>query len=114
MNGTYHPEVRMFWTNHEFFGEPAKFTFYVVNGTPDTRTPTATSQATTPAATEKPTARPVSGATEKPSATESGQPEPTAAVKKSGGLTCLSSVVLPMLIVGTVGVGLYQRRKRED
>ncbi|CAJ37986.1 hypothetical protein RRC244 [Methanocella arvoryzae MRE50] len=105
MNGTYHPEVRMFWTNHGYFGEPAKFTFYVVNGTPDTRTPTAAV-----------TAAPTSAATTAPDVTATPGPTdaPDATPVKTGGLPCLSSVVLPLLVVGTVGLGLYRRRNKEE
>jgi len=99
MNGTYHPEVRMFWTNHGYFGEPAKFTFFVVNGTPDTRTPTAVV-----------TAAPSSAATSAPGATEM----PAVTPKNTGGLPCLPSVVLPLLVVGTVGIGLYRRRNKGE
>ena len=110
MNGTYNPEVRMFWNNHGFFGEPARFTFYVVNGTPDTRaTATAKPAPTVTGTTEKPTSKPT---TATDAATTTGQPEPTAAQKKQG-LPCLPSIILPLLVVGTVTVGLYKHRNKE-
>jgi hypothetical protein len=97
MNGTYYPEVRMLWEGHDYFGQPAVKAVKVVNGTPDTRTPTAIPSA---AASANPTAAQASSA-----------PTATPATGSSSGLPCLS-VVLPLLIVGTVGVGLYRRRDK--
>jgi hypothetical protein len=97
MNGTYYPEVRMVWEGHQYFGQPAVKAVKVVNGTPDTRTPTAIATAV---------------ATEKPAATATQVPSgPTEAPASKSGLPCLS-VVLPLLIVGTVSVGLYKRRNK--
>jgi hypothetical protein len=97
MNGTYYPEVRMVWEGHQYFGQPAVKAVKVVNGTPDTRTPTAIATAV---------------ATEKPAATATQVPSgPTEAPATKSGLPCLS-VVLPLLIVGTVSVGLYKRRNK--
>lgn len=106
MNGTYYPEVRMFRENHGWFGEPGRTTIIVVNGTPDTRTPTAVPTAE---ATAKPTAQVTANPTQAGTVTE--KPVTTATGDKSG-LPCLSSVVLPLLLVGTVGVGLYRRRNK--
>jgi hypothetical protein len=97
MNGTYYPEVRMVWEGHQYFGQPAVKAVKVVNGTPDTRTPTAIATAV---------------ATEKPAATATQVPSgPTESPASKSGLPCLS-VVLPLLIVGTVSVGLYKRRNK--
>jgi hypothetical protein len=94
MNGTYYPEVGMVWEGHQYFGEPVYKAVKVVNGTPDTRVPTAVATAAKPTATQ--------GASD-PTGTPTSE-------KKSGGLPCLSSVVLPLFAVGAVAVGLYKRR----
>jgi hypothetical protein len=95
MNGTYIPTVQMVWEDHMYFGEAVNKPVKVVNGTPDTRTPTAT-----PGATAKPTN------TAAPS-------EPAASPGTGGGsgIPCLPSLVLPLLIVGAVTVGVYKGRR---
>ncbi len=97
MNGTYYPGVQMVWEGHQYFGEPLMKAVKVVNGTPDTRTPTAVAPA---------------GATDKPAAATQAASGPTGspATEDKSSLPCLSSVVLPLLIVGTVAAGLYKRR----
>jgi hypothetical protein len=97
MNGTYYPEVRMLWEGHDYFGQPAVKAVKVVNGTPDTRKPTAVPTA---AASANPTAAQASSA-----------PTGTPTTEGKSGLPCLSAV-LPLLIVGTVSVGLYRRRNK--
>lgn len=100
MNGTYYPEVRMLWEGHDFFGQPAVKAVKVVNGTADTRKPTATATAIA-TGTVNPTAQATSTPTGAPT-TESGS-----------GIPCLS-VVLPLLLVGTVTVGMYRRRNKQE
>jgi hypothetical protein len=95
MNGTYYPEVRMVWEDHQYFGEPVNKAVKVVNGTPDTRKPTAVATA---------------GATEKPAESSTAAPG-SSATEKGSGLPCLS-VVLPLLIVGTITVGMYRRKNK--
>lgn len=97
MNGTYYPTVQMVWEDHQYFGEAVNKPVKVVNGTPDTRTPTAVPTA---GATEKPTAAPTTGPTGEPGSGNS-----------NGSLPCLPALILPLLIVGMVTVGLYKHRK---
>ncbi len=95
MNGTYYPEVRMLWEGHDYFGQPAVKAVKVVNGTPDTRKPTATATA-------------IATGTVNPTAQASSTPT----TESKSGIPCLSSVILPLLAVGTVTLGLYRRRNK--
>jgi hypothetical protein len=99
MNGTYYPEVRMLWEGHDYFGQPAVKAVKVVNGTPDTRKPTATATA-------------IATGTVNPTAQASSMPTGTPTTESKSGIPCLSSVILPLLVVGTVTLGLYRRRNK--
>ncbi len=109
-NGTYNPRFQMMWEGHNPFGTLDNKTIWIVNGTGPAVSPpatapafaveigTTTSQATTPGAAthSQPTAAPTSAA-------------PT---KGTGGIPCLSSLLLPLIAVGMITVRLAVSGKR--
>lgn len=108
-NGTYNPRFRMMWEGHNPFGTLDNKTIWVVNGTGPAVSPPATAPSS---AIEIGAATPQATA---PTATTAQATENPAATSSTGfKLPCLSSVLLPLLIVGTVGIGLYQRRKKDN
>lgn len=113
MNGTYNPQIQMVWEGRQLFGAIDNKTVRVVNGTPNPNEP-ATAGTTVPAATAVPSSTVTStpAATQAPTNAPAATEAPVSTPEKSGGLPCLSSVILPLLVVGTVTVGVYTRRNK--
>ncbi len=105
-NGTYNPQFRMVWLDHQMFGAPINKTVTVVNGTgpaAGTATVLPSAQATT-----TPTDSPASSLTASsiPVAT---QTQATATAKASP-----LPVWVPILAISMVALGMLASRKRGD
>ncbi len=104
MNGTYYPKFQMVWENHQMFGATDDKAVQVVNGTPDTNVNKVT-PAPTSGSTAIVSSNPAVSATPVPSAGAA------TSTTKTSSIPCLSSMVLPLLVIGTVALGMHKRKK---
>ncbi len=109
-NGTYNPRFRMMREGHDPFGTLDNKTIWVVNGTG----PAVSPPAIAPASAVEIGAAPQATAPGATQAAPTTAPATATPAQGSGGIPCLSSVLLPLLAIGVVFISLYQHKKGDN